>query len=420
MTNLMADALAKGERSSPNQQINAAQGLPPAIVLGGGANALSAARNLGRAGVSVYVLNEPDAIVRHSRFARCLEASTTGGAEQAWADYLLGPASEHLRGAVLLACCDHALTVLARHHAELARKFTLDLANHEARVAMLNKIDTYRIAHAAGITTPRLRVLAPGETSESVAAELSFPLIVKPTHTHVFRQRLGAKFLIARDGAGLRQALEQTRALDMEVILVEFIPGGDDRLCSYYTYLDEAGAPLFHFTKRVIRRHPAVTGNGCYHITDWAPDVAAAGLAFLQAARVRGLGNVEFKRDPRDGKLKLIECNARLTEANCLVAAAGFDLPLLVYNRLTGRAAPPLDRYRRGLRLWYPVEDFHAFRRLHQDGQLSWIGWLRSIAHCQTFPYFRWHDSRPSVVREWRRLRAALGRRFGAAASNNQ
>ena len=210
--------------------------------------------------------------------------------------------------------------------------------------------------------------------------------------------------MIVHDAADLRQALDQMATLAMDVMLVEFIPGPDNQLCSYYTYLDHDGAPLFHFTKRVIRRHPSIIGNGCYHITDWNSEVASAGLAFLQAARVRGLGNVEFKRDPRDGKLKLIECNARLTEANCLVAAAGLDLPLLVYNRLTGREQQPRADYRRGLRLWYPVEDFHSFRVLHKQGQLSWTDWLRSIAHAQTLPYFCWYDPWPSVVREWRRI----------------
>src|SRR6185437_4458297 len=123
----------------------------------------------------------------------------------------------------------------------------------------------------------------------------------------------------------------------LDVMVVEMVPGPDSRLCSYYTYLDESGTPLFHFTKRVIRRSPPVFGGGSYHITDWLPEVKELGLRFFQAVGLRGLGNVEFKRDERDGRLKLIECNARFTEANCLVMASSLDLPLLVYNRLVGR-----------------------------------------------------------------------------------
>ena len=127
----------------------------------------------GRAGVPVYVVNEPTSLVRHSRFARWLNVPAAGmaqaSAEHAWADYLLGPESDPLRGAVLLACCDSALTLLADHHVALARKFMLDDVNLQARLAMLNKIDTYGIATSAGITTPRFWVLPPGQALEPLA-----------------------------------------------------------------------------------------------------------------------------------------------------------------------------------------------------------------------------------------------------------
>jgi len=409
------DELKQPKAPAPHKK---SSGAPvPALVLGGGANALSVVRSLGRAGVPVFVINLPDSVVRHSRFARWVAVPEKGSAEDAWTNFLLGADSDYLTGAVLFACCDPALEILARHRSKLSEKFILDDANPQARVAMLNKISTYQIAASAGVVTPRFWVLSPGQDLHALAPELTYPLIVKPSHTHVFRERYGKKFVTVQDYAGLEEAYQLVRGLGIEVMLVEFIPGLDDQLCSYYTYLDQNAKPLFHFTKRVIRRYPSVIGNGCYHMTDWNPEVAAAGLSFLQAAGVRGLGNVEFKRDPRDGRLKLIECNARLTEANCLVAAAGLDLSLFVYNRLTGRDPVNLDQYQRGLRLWYPLDDFYAFRQLHGAGQLSWAQWLKSIAHLQTLPVFRWYDPWPSVVKEWSRWRDGVMRRLGKKTS---
>ncbi|MBI2804461.1 MAG: carboxylate--amine ligase [Planctomycetes bacterium] len=401
------------ERPEPHARRQKAGGARiPAIVLGGSANALSVVRSLGRAGVPVSVINQADSAARRSRYARWIPLSEDGQVEEVWANFLLGPESDHLAGAVLFPCCDPALEILARHRAELAEKFTLDDANPQARIAMLNKISTYQIAAAAGIATPRFWQLTAGQDLHALEAELSFPLIVKPSHTHLFRERYGKKFVTVHDFAALNEAYQLVRELGIDVMLVEFIPGLDDQLCSYYTYLDHDAEPCFHFTKRVIRRYPLVIGNGCYHITDWNPEVASAGLAFLRAAGVRGLGNVEFKRDPRDGALKLIECNARLTEANCLVAAAGLDLPLFVYNRLTGGDPVTLAPYRQGLRLWYPFADFRAFRQLHREGQISWATWLKSIVHPQTFPFFRWSDPWPSVIRAWSNLQDSVKRRL--------
>src|SRR5438105_868251 len=80
-----------------------------------------------------------------------------------------------------------------------------------------------------------------------------------------------------------------------------------------------SSAPLFEFTKRVIRRFPAMTGTACYAITDRIPEAAELGNRLFRHVALRGLANVEFKRDVRDGTLKLIECNARFTASQALV-----------------------------------------------------------------------------------------------------
>jgi D-aspartate ligase len=192
------------------------------------------------------------------------------------------------------------------------------------------------------------------------------------------------------------------------VLLMEKIPGPDDRLCSYYTYMDENGDPLFHFTKRIIRRYPLNKGAACYHITDDIPELHQLGLRLFRHVGLRGLANVEFKLDDRDGRLKLIECNARFTAANCLVDRAGFDLAGFVYNRMVGLPQSPLTEFRSGVRLWYPIDDFHAFRALRRLGQITFRQWLAGIMHRQTFPYFHWSDPLPTIVDQYRRIKRKL------------
>ena len=61
----------------------------------------------------------------------------------------------------------------------------------------------------------------------------------------------------------------------------------------------------------MTRVYPVTSGPGCHHITDWIPELREPALRLFRQAGLRGLANVEFKRDDRDGQLKLIECNAR-------------------------------------------------------------------------------------------------------------
>jgi predicted ATP-grasp superfamily ATP-dependent carboligase len=378
--------------------------LPPAVLLGGGANALSVARGLGRAGVRVYAINHPDEYVCHSRFATRLPVPFSGDIEGAWAKYLLGPESDWLHGAVVLACGDEGLTVLARQRKELLGKFRLDLSDPVAQLAALDKLATYRQAVAAGVPTPRFWVAGTPAQAAALRGELVYPLLVKPVLSHVYQRRFGRKFAVAGDFEELLKALREVGEAGIEAVLVELIPGPDDLLCSYYTYFDEMGNALFDFTKRVIRRYPPGMGLGCYHVTDWNPEARDLGRKLFRQVGLRGLANVEFKRDVRDGRLKLIEVNARFTAADCLVAASGCDLARFVYGRIVGLAPEPPRSYEVGKRLWHPLEDFRAFRQLRREGRLTLGAWLASLAHRTMLPYFCWDDPLPTVVHEWRRL----------------
>jgi len=375
---------------------------PPAILAGANmVTAISVIRSLAAAGVDVRLLCRPDAPAAFSKYARRLPADGADPQPELWLRYLLGPESDGLRGAVLLACNDDAVELLLDYRDELAEKYLLDVCDPGAQRAMLDKLATYRLAAEAGVPTPRFW---PAETAGDVEGhkdEYTYPLMVKPLYSHQFKKVMEGKYLMAGDFEELMAAYRLVSGHGVEVVLLEVIPGPDDLLCSYYTYIDESGAPQFHFTKKILRRYPEHQGFGCYHITDWNPEVRDLGLKLFGYAGLRGVANVEFKRDPRDGRLKLIECNARFTAANGLLTASGIDLAAYVYRRLAGLPQPALDSgtYAKGLRLWYPLDDFQAFLDLRREGRLDLVSWARDVAHYQVLPYFCWSDPMPSVAR---------------------
>jgi D-aspartate ligase len=383
----------------------AAKGRPPVIILGGEANALSVARNLGRRGVTVYAMGEAESVVGKSRFCNWITPAIQGGLEASWARWLLGSESEHLRGAVLLSCSDAGIRVIARHRDELLKRYVLDDSNPAAQIAMLDKVTTYQHAVAAGVPTPKFWVVESREQVLALKDQLVFPLIVKPRLSHVFEAKFGKKYLNAPDFDRVLAGIDAAAAAGIDVLLMEWIPGPDTRLCSYFTYLAEDGTPLFHFTKRIIRRYPAGMGPACYHITDSIPELVEPSLQLFRHVGLRGLANVEYKQDPRDGQYKIIECNARFVASNALVTAAGFDLAAFVYNRLTGRPQEPLEHFRTGLRMWDPGRDWTAFRQLQAAGEMTFPQWLRSIAHRQTFQWFSCTDPMPALARAIRGLK---------------
>jgi D-aspartate ligase len=375
----------------------------PAVLLGGAANALSVARALWRAGVPVDLLADGrgDSVARHSRACRrYVNSAGDGPVAERWMRWL----SSESAPAVVLPCCDEGVELIARRRAELeAHGHRPVEADDEALLDMLDKARSYELARDAGVAAPRtVTVTAVADLAE---LDFAFPCGIKPLHSHLFAQR----FNTAAKGVTVATAEEARRVLapileeGHPMLLTEVIPGPDDQFRSYYTYLDERGEPLLHFTKRKLRQHPTHFGLGSYHLTEWNPEVAELGLAFARAAGLRGLVNVEFKRDARDGRLKLIECNPRFTEVNEQVRAAGIDLALVAYNRLLNRPLPPLDSFRDHLGLWFPVDDLRALRAYRREDELTTRAWLRTLAHRQVPLMFSSSDPKPSLVRWWKR-----------------
>jgi predicted ATP-grasp superfamily ATP-dependent carboligase len=399
---------------------------PPAIVAGGAANAVFIGRSLGALGVRVYGLGVHEAAAA-SRFVCRLPVPEHGEPEDRWAEFLLGPGGERLRGAVLVAGSDVGITVIARHRPALLERFRLDISEVDVQLSLLDKLSTYRHATAADVPTPRYWCVQDAADLERRRDEYGYPVIVKPLLSHQYQAKLPAwgKFRVAHDWDELRAVYREVTDAGLAVMITEQIPGPDTLLCSYNTYLDESGSPMFDFTKRTLRRFPPGMGLGSHHLSDWNPEVKEVALRLFKHVGLVGMANAEFKRDTRDGRLKLIECNARFTDAAALWGAAGFDMARYVYLAALGEAPELPASYRPGQRMVYPFNDLRSLRILRARGELTLGGWLRDMAHPQIWPFFRWDDPGPALVKARSRVgpfvRARLNRavrtgRWGRAA----
>lgn len=374
-----------------------AQG-PAAVVLGGSSNSLSVARSLGKQGIAVHGLGDGGGgqALSHSRYVRTyLAPPASGSVTDEWDRWLKqGP-----DGAVLLPCSDIALEYLANNRARLAGDgYLLPESKDDVTLAMLDKSRTYALARSIGVPAPLTAEVESEAALREVIGDFAFPCALKPRHSHLFAKVFGQKALVTQDRDELIAAFRAVNAEGLSMIVTEIIPGGDDRYCSYYSYITPDGEPLFHFTKRKPRQNPPGFGLGTYHVSAWLPDVAEMGLRFFEGVGLTGIGNVEFKRDPRDGSLKLIECNPRFTGADKLVVNAGVDMATICYRRALSLPVSGPETFRSGVRQWHPYEDVLAFVAYRDSGQLSTRQWLRSLLHRQHLPVFDAADPMPTVV----------------------
>jgi D-aspartate ligase len=182
----------------------------------------------------------------------------------------------------------------------------------------------------------------PQSAGEAQAAgdELGYPVLVKPSEPVGFKQRFRRQAFRCESPAALRDAY--VRAEAYEPMVQELVPGGDSELYTLGSHLRADGEPLALFCGRKLRQTPPIVGTCRVGEALWVDEVVESGLRLLRAFAYTGVSQVEFKRDPRDGRFKLMEINPRLWLWHGLATACGVDVPVLAYRDLTGERVLPL------------------------------------------------------------------------------
>ncbi len=317
------------------------RGRPPGVVVDvSWVNGLAAIRSLGRAGAPVLAVDHrPWALGLRSRYAIPVPSPDPGSDEDGFVGLLAELGDALGQPAPIFPTHDEGLNAVARRQEELGDRFLYPFPPWDALARIQNKRTQLEDAQSAGIDLPRTGY--PRSAAEALAAadELGYPVLVKPADPIEFKRRHRRQAFRCETRSELEDAY--ARSEPHEPMVQELIPGGDDTLYTLGSYIDAAGRPLGVFSGRKLRQTPRLVGTCRVGEAVWVQDVVDAGLRLLSAFDYRGLSQVEFKRDPRDGRYKLMEINPRLFQWHGLAAACGVDLPRLAYADLLGLPCPP-------------------------------------------------------------------------------
>jgi predicted ATP-grasp superfamily ATP-dependent carboligase len=303
----------------------------------GWVNGLAAIRSLGRAGISVLALDyRASPLGFRSRFAQPVRVPDPAEDE----DGFIAGVVETGAPAVVFPTHDPPLNALARNRDRLAG-FLFPFPGWEVLEAIQDKRHQLEAATAAGVDTPETRYPVSAEDARSAAKEIGFPVLIKPRHPDGFKRRFAKQAFRCQTAVEVDRAYAQAEPFGPMV--QELIPGGDDELYSLGSYLREDGKALGLFSGRKLRQTPPGIGTCRVAEAVWVQEVVDAGLSLLRELQFHGISQVEFKRDPRDGRYKLMEVNPRLWQWHGLATACGVDLPVIAYRDLIGEKVEPVS-----------------------------------------------------------------------------
>ena len=387
-----------------------------AIVLGGDYKALGVVRSLGRHGVAVWVLTDDHLLAGWSRYCRRAIAWPTGP-EADQVARLLALADEHdLEGWTLYPAGEEEAALLARNRDALASRYRLSvLVPWDVLQHAYDKRLAYLLADSVGVDHPW--TWQPRGREDVAAYDGAFPAILKPAMRPALDPFTIDKAWPASDRAELLARYDQACAVsDRGAIMIqELVPGDGGAQLSFAALCDD-GEPIASLAARRTRQWPMDFGRASTFVeTIDAPDVEEAARRILRALRFAGIIELEFKRDARDGALKLLDINPRVWGWHTLGRGAGVDFPYLLWRMVHGEPVAPV-RGRPGVRWVRALTDVPTALGAIRVGALSPVDYLWSLRPPIECAVFALDDPLPALLEVPAMLHVAWGRRqLGAA-----
>jgi D-aspartate ligase len=317
--------------------LRAAAAKPPAAVFQVSYSCgLDVVRDLGRHGVPMLALDpDPAAIGLHSRYAAGRVCPSPLEDEEAFLTWLetLGP--QLPQRAVVFPSHDEFIWPLSRHAGRLEPWFIVPFSRWDVMSKVHDKRAQMEAAWRAGVDTPKTVFVSSGAELEAAAGEIRFPAVLKPVESLAFKLRFHRHILDVETPGELTRIYDKVDDLGV-LILQERIPGGEDELWTVGSYLDAGSRPLAVFTGHKLRQYPHAGGSCLAGVSRWDDKLAEAALRLLQELHFHGVSQVEFKRDPRDGRFCLMEINARHWKWHGLAAQCGVNLSFAAYRDAIG------------------------------------------------------------------------------------
>lgn len=399
--------------------IDARPAWPPAVIAGAYRTGILGVRSLARRGVNASMFDcdpqRPGFKSKHGPAYLCPDPDID---PDAWVDFMVRLAKTVGGKPALISSADQFVSAIAAHEAELANHYVLS-SGTALQGALATKRTQYDLAARHGMPMPRTRLVRDELSVRDFAGSAQFPCVLKPLHFREW-QRVPEdhpfyhlKVAIARNENELVECWRLASVVNATVIIQEMIEGPDSAKRVYLSCYSSDGRRIANAMFRELRCDPM--GFGPATVTEPIVDEQADEVcdAFLRNIGYSGICEIEVKYDSRDGQVKLIEANPRLSGSGDAAPYDGVDLCWLHYLDLVGHRVEAVKPKGRNFRHLVLRSEVRAIANYRRAGVLSWPDLLKSYRPPLAFFDLDGRDLRYSVRTFLIMAREVLRQLFG-------
>jgi predicted ATP-grasp superfamily ATP-dependent carboligase len=360
--------------------------------------ALGIARSAGRLGIPVHrIARERSAPARLSRYSRgwsCIpdRASTAEILE------FLHECSSSVGRALLIPIDDAASVFVDEHAQALEPAFLFPRQPEGLAQALSSKREMYELCMKHGIPTPASAFPESEAELMQYAEQGAFPTVLKCINAGDAPPS-APRVAIVEDRDQLLAAYRRMESPQAPNLMIqEYVPGKPETIWMFNGYFDGQSACRVGFTGKKIRQTPPYTGATTLGVCLPNQTVEDATVRLMAAVGYRGILDIGYRFDQRDGQYKLLDVNPRIGGTfRLFVGENGLDVLRTMYLDLTGQEVPTttLSEGRRWIvEPWDLASSLTYWRR----GDITLGEWLRSLRHVREDAWFAADDPLPFLA----------------------
>jgi predicted ATP-grasp superfamily ATP-dependent carboligase len=246
----------------------------------------------------------------------------------------------------------------SKNREAIRRHTSLVITSDENISLAVSKQRTYEYASGIGICVPETFRVSNADEIRNLP--LKFPVVIK------------SPFESGKNVVGYADDFEEAEKKFRKMCETENLSSPDMPLIQEYVKGDgygffamyQGGKCIRYFMHHRIREYPVTGGASVFAETYYDEELKSAGMKLLDHLKWEGVAMVEFKKDVRDGKYKLMEINPKLWGSLELAITAGINFPQLLVDAAEGKLEEKESNYRKTTFQWLlNGELFHFLER---------------------------------------------------------
>lgn len=374
----------------------------PVVILGANVTALGLARILGKRGIDVYLaIDRKDDAIFSKYCKRSFIAAGMERDKEILKDLLIKIGKSLTKRIVVYPTSDLNALNLSQLKYELPDDYHFVVGDKESVEILVNKVKFYKALQHSRIDHPITYFPEDMKDIQSIRTKITYPIFIKPSITELFNQIFHRKGFIAYSQKELTYYYRLTRKYNIEVMFQEIIPGPATNSYQLEGYYNKDYRPIVLFARQRLRIWPQDFGN-----TTLCVSIPLTRLIkeketineFIRKIGYNGLMSAEFKKDPRDEILKLLEINARAWWHIWLSARCKADIIFASYLDAIGEENDHIDEYETGIKSIWLRNDLMASGKMLLNGKLNFKDWISSLQGVRQFTYFSRGDLSPFIM----------------------